>query len=72
MNDMPRTVPHYINEDQSDMRGIKAGWYAIDEGGNLVLGPFDTYNECVERDIQPTYLMLAPSLKHEKPKYSGC
>jgi hypothetical protein len=72
MNDAPRTVPHYINEDKSDMRGIKSGWYAIDEGGNLVFGPFDTYNECVERNIRPTYLMLDPSLRRENPKYSGC
>jgi hypothetical protein len=65
MNDGPRTFPHYINEDKSDMLGIKSGWYAIDEGGNLIFGPFDTYNECVERDIRPTYLMLGPSLRRE-------
>ena len=29
------TVPHYISENQSDMRGIKHGWYAIEDGGNL-------------------------------------
>ncbi len=22
-------IPHYINENKSDMRGIKPGWYAI-------------------------------------------
>jgi hypothetical protein len=42
MNDGPRTFPQYINEDKSDMLGIKSGWHAIDEGGNLVFGPFDT------------------------------
>jgi hypothetical protein len=47
------------NEDKSDMRGIKSGWYAIDEDGKLVFGPFDTYEECVEREVQPTYFMLA-------------
>ena len=74
MNDAPRTVPYYINEAKSDMRGIKSGWYAIDEDGNLVFGPFDTYDQCVERDIRPTYLMLATSLEHENPerRYSGC
>ena len=74
MNDAPRTVPYYINEDKSDIRGIKSGWYAIDENGNLVFGPFDTYDQCVERDIGPTYLMLALSLERENPKrrYSGC
>ena len=58
-NLVARTVPHYINEDKSDMRGIKSGWYAVDEDGNLVFGPFDTYEECVEREVQPTYFMLS-------------
>ena len=57
MDDAPRTVPYFINEAKSDIRGIKSGWYAIDEDGNLVLGPFDTYDQCVERDSRPTYLM---------------
>jgi hypothetical protein len=48
------TVPHYINENQSDMRGIKRGWYAIDGDGNLVSGPFSTREHCVERRTQPT------------------
>ena len=43
------TVPHFINEDKSDMRGIKSGWYAMDNAGNLVVGPFVTYEKCVER-----------------------
>ena len=60
-NSAPRTVPHYINEDKSDMRGIKSGWYAIDEDGNLVSGPFDTYDQCVEGNALPTYLTLARS-----------
>ena len=32
-------TPHYINELQSDMRGIKEGWYAIEHDGNLAFGP---------------------------------
>ena len=27
------TAPHYINEDKSDMRGIKSGWYAVEDDG---------------------------------------
>jgi hypothetical protein len=27
-------VPHYINEHQSDIRGIKPGWYATDLDGD--------------------------------------
>ena len=29
------TVAYYISENQSDMRGIKHGWYAIEDDGNL-------------------------------------
>jgi hypothetical protein len=28
-------VPYYINEQQSDIRGIKRGWYTMDERGKL-------------------------------------
>jgi hypothetical protein len=45
----PSVVPHFINEDKSDMRGIKSGWYAMNNDGRLVGGPFGTYEKCVER-----------------------
>ena len=48
------TVPHYIGEDNSDMRGIKTGWYAIEDDGNLSFGPFSSRQECVKRITQPT------------------
>ena len=35
-------IPHYINENKSDMRGIKPGWYATDDGGKLSSGPFSS------------------------------
>jgi hypothetical protein len=28
-------IPHYISEDKSEMRGIKSGWYATEDDGNL-------------------------------------
>jgi len=43
------TNPHYLNEDQSDMRGIKSGWYAMDEDGNLIFGPFSNREKCLTR-----------------------
>ena len=46
--------PHYVNTHQSDLRAIKDGWYAMDDDGNLVSGPFSSRKECVERTIQPT------------------
>ena len=47
------TVPHYINESKSDMRGIKPGWYAIEDDGYLSSGPFSSLEECVKRIAQP-------------------
>jgi hypothetical protein len=35
------------NEDKSDMRGIKPGWYAMGGDGSLVADPFDTSEKCV-------------------------
>jgi hypothetical protein len=32
------TVPYYISEDESDMRGIKHGWYPIEDDGDLSSG----------------------------------
>jgi len=43
------TAPHYISENKSDMRGIKPGWYAIEDDGNLSSGPFSSREECVNR-----------------------
>jgi hypothetical protein len=47
------SVPHYIGEAKSDMRGIKPGWYAIDDDGNLSSGPFFSLEECVKRITEP-------------------
>jgi hypothetical protein len=41
------TIPHYINEHQSDIRSIKVGWYAMDDKGKLSFGPFSSYEECL-------------------------
>jgi hypothetical protein len=48
------TIPHYINEDRSDMRGIKPGWYAMEDDGNLSSGPFSSRQECLSRNVQET------------------
>jgi hypothetical protein len=48
------TAPHYINENKSDMRGIKPGWYAIENDGTLSSGPFSSHEQCNERITQPT------------------
>jgi hypothetical protein len=40
------TTPYYINEDQSDFRGIKPGWYGVESNGKLSSGPFFSREEC--------------------------
>jgi hypothetical protein len=32
------------------MRGIKHGWYAIEDDGNLSSGPFPVFEACVARN----------------------
>ncbi len=49
------TIPHYINEDRSEMRGIKRGWHAMDKAGKLKSGPFSSHGECLSRSTQPTH-----------------
>jgi hypothetical protein len=43
------TFPHFINEDKSDIRAIKSGWYAMDEDGSLSFGPFSNRENCFTR-----------------------
>lgn len=47
------TAPHYIGENNSDMRGIKPGWYAAEDDGNLSSGPFSSLEECAKSITQP-------------------
>jgi hypothetical protein len=46
-------VPYYINEQQSEIRGIKRGWYTMDERGKLCSGPFSSPSECFRMVSQP-------------------
>jgi hypothetical protein len=46
-------IPYYINERQSDVRGIKCGWYTMDERGKLGSGPFLSPCECLGRKSAP-------------------
>jgi hypothetical protein len=47
-------VPRYIGENESDMRSIQCGWYAIEDDGDLFYGPFSNREKCVRRITQPT------------------
>jgi hypothetical protein len=58
-------TPHFINDDRSEMRGIKPGWYAVDDDGNLSSGPFSSRDQCLIRIKQPTN-DSTPSTLHPK------
>jgi len=47
------TIPNYINETKSDIRGVKPGWYAMDDAGKLSSGPFSSREECLSSGSQP-------------------
>jgi hypothetical protein len=47
-SDLSETTPHHINDHQSDMRGIKVGWYAMGRDGTLTAGPFSSREECLD------------------------
>ena len=58
------TIPHYVNEDQSDIRSIKPGWYAVERNGKLSFGPFPSQEECLTRIIQPRSNSRASPWRH--------
>ena len=60
-------IPHFINDDKSEMRGIKTGWYAIEDDGNLSSGPFSSREQCLIRVTQPTN-DSTPSELRPRPK----
>jgi hypothetical protein len=45
------------------MRGIKPGWYAVEDDGNLSSGPFSSLEACVARITQPTNGTMASKLQ---------
>jgi hypothetical protein len=57
------SIPHYINDDRSDMRGIKPGWYAMEDNGKLSRGPFSSRHECLSRDTQEMNSSIPPNVR---------
>jgi hypothetical protein len=47
MTRMSYFIPYFVNERQSDVRGIKGGWYTMDERGKLLSGPYSCASECL-------------------------
>ena len=48
---------HVGNEDVSDYHVTEPGWYAVDDGEHVVLGPFASLAEC-ERNIRDRERMM--------------
>ena len=49
---------HVADEDVGNYRVTEAGWYALDDGEHVVLGPFESLAEC-ERNIRDHKRMLS-------------
>ena len=47
------TIPHYVNEHQSDIRAIKPGWYGMESNGKPSSGPFPKQEKCITGITQP-------------------
>ena len=62
-------IPHFINDDRSEMRGIKPGWYAVDDDGNLASGPFSSRDQCLigshaaNGQFDPVDVVPAPEMR---------
>jgi hypothetical protein len=58
-------IPFHVNENKSDIRSIKPGWYAMVEDGSLSFGPFASYEQCVRRISKAT--LATSDLKEFSP-----
>jgi hypothetical protein len=54
----------YMNELQSDLRGIKIGWYAINGSGGLSFGPFFNRETCLTRINQFNIWSISSQMYH--------
>jgi hypothetical protein len=57
-----RLFPRYVDEAQSKMRGLKVGWYAIDNEGDIASGPYPSRDECIARIEQTPDAAIVPLL----------
>lgn len=50
---------HVPAEDVGDYNVTQTGWYATDDGGSVVLGPFDSLAQC-DRAIRDRQTLETP------------
>ena len=58
------TIPHYVNEHQSDIRAIKPGWYGMESNGKLSSGPFPNQERCLTEVTQSRSNFPASPWRH--------
>ena len=51
---------HVPSEDVEDYSVTLPGWYAVDDGGKVVLGPFDSLAQC-DRAIRDRLQRIIPA-----------
>jgi len=49
---LSRLFPLHVDERQSRMRGLKIGWYGVDNEGAITAGPYPSRDECLARISQ--------------------
>jgi phasin len=58
------SIPHYVNEHQSDIRTIKPGWYGMESNGKPSSGPFPKQEKCITGITQPRSNFPASPWRH--------
>jgi hypothetical protein len=58
------TIPHYVNERQTDIRAIKPGWYGMESNGKLSSGPFPNQERCLTGVTRSRSNFLASPRRH--------
>ena len=61
---MNNLTPCYVNEHQSDLRGVKDGWYASKLSGQLLFGPFANQEACLSRISQYASWIASSAARH--------
>jgi hypothetical protein len=54
--------PLFVGERQSTTRGLRVGWYAIDNEGAIAAGPYPSRDACIARMGQAHDASIAPDL----------
>ena len=57
---------HVVDADVGDYSVTEPGWYATDDGGKIVLGPFESLAQC-ERAIRDRLQSTAEPIEPEAP-----